>query len=69
MIDYIEDMGSGNTKNRNLNYQSHIPEYENKSKRKILYSSMSEKDKHDTLSPIKQAPGIKGKSKKIKWFY
>lgn len=24
-------MGSGNTKYRNLNYQSHTPEYENKS--------------------------------------
>lgn len=60
-------MGSGNTKHRNLNYQSHPLEYENKSKRKLFYLSPSKKEKGETLSPIKQAPGIKGKSKRIKW--
>lgn len=64
---YIEDMGNGNTKHHALNFQLHKSEKENKSKRKIFYLSSCEKDKEDTISPIKQAPGIKGKSKRIKW--
>lgn len=60
-------MGSGNTKHRNLNYQSHSPEYENKSKRKLFYLSPSRKDKGEMPPSIKEAPGIKGKSKRIKW--
>ena len=49
-------MGSGNTKYRNLNYQSHTPEYENKSNTISI-----QKRKEETPPSLKRVSGNKRK--------
>jgi len=61
-------MGNGNTKQRTSNSQSHAPQIDNKSKRKIFYSSLDEKEKEQASPSLQQPPGIKGKSKRINWY-
>lgn len=61
-------MGNGNTKQHTSNSQSHAPQSDNKSKRKIFYSPLDEKKKEQASPSLQQPPGIKGKSKRIKWY-
>tara|TARA_Y100000389_G_scaffold203457_1_gene251924 strand:+ start:3910 stop:4092 length:183 start_codon:yes stop_codon:yes gene_type:complete len=58
-------MGSGNSKYGSNSVQSNKCNNKNNSKRKIFFKPIKLLDKTETLKP--PPPGIKGKSKKIKW--
>lgn len=58
-------MGSGNSKNKSIDFQNHPFNNKNNSNRKILFKPLEyvDKSKFFKIAP----PGIKGKSKRIKW--
>lgn len=58
-------MGSGNTKHKPIDFQNNTFNNKNNSKRKIFFKPIKLLDKSETLKT--PPPGIKGKSKRIKW--
>lgn len=58
-------MGSVNTKHRPIDFQNNTFNNKNNSKRKILFTSPKSADKSKSFKT--PPPGIKGKSKRIKW--